>query len=105
MLPLLGRLPPALAQPCPAGPVYCLALYTLVLYCLQSSCNVVMAGLVNTLLPLFMGRLAEDYRKWASDAAYRAHRAASRRPLEQVGGGSECERDWVGSGRFPATAT
>lgn len=31
----------------------------------QSSCNVVMAGLVNTLLPLFLRKLGDDYQKWA----------------------------------------
>jgi hypothetical protein len=43
-----------------------------------------MSGLVNTLLPLFMRRLAADYKKWSEDPAYRAHRAASRKPLERA---------------------
>lgn len=59
-------------------------LHLITIVCAQSSCNVVMSGLVNTLLPLFMRKLAADYKKWSEDPAYRAHRAASRKPLERV---------------------
>mmetsp|Transcript_25137 Transcript_25137/g.63764 ORF Transcript_25137/g.63764 Transcript_25137/m.63764 type:complete len:271 (-) Transcript_25137:153-965(-) len=48
---------------------------------LQGTCNVVMQGLVSTLLPLFMSKLGEDYQRWAVDAAYRASRAARQVPL------------------------
>ena len=48
---------------------------------LEASCNVVIAGLVNSLLPLFMRRLADDYAKWAASAEYRAQRASRRVPL------------------------
>jgi hypothetical protein len=41
---------------------------------LQNSCNVVITGLVNSLLPWFMRQLAADYSKWAADPAYRAER-------------------------------
>jgi hypothetical protein len=41
---------------------------------LQNSCNVVITGLVNSLLPWFMRQLAADYAKWAADPAYRAER-------------------------------
>jgi hypothetical protein len=49
---------------------------------LQGSCNVVMRGLVGSLLPMFVKRLAEDYRKWATDPIYRRERATRRIPLE-----------------------
>ena len=48
---------------------------------LQGSCNVVMRGLVGSLLPLFVRRLAEDYKKWATDPQYRRERATRRIPL------------------------
>eukprot|EP00195_Chlamydomonas_chlamydogama_P016167 CAMPEP_0202894648 /NCGR_PEP_ID=MMETSP1392-20130828/4006_1 /ASSEMBLY_ACC=CAM_ASM_000868 /TAXON_ID=225041 /ORGANISM="Chlamydomonas chlamydogama, Strain SAG 11-48b" /LENGTH=274 /DNA_ID=CAMNT_0049579399 /DNA_START=174 /DNA_END=998 /DNA_ORIENTATION=+ len=48
---------------------------------LQSSCNVVMRGLVSTLLPLFVRKLGEDYEKWAVDPAYRAQRSTRKMPL------------------------
>lgn len=41
---------------------------------LESSCNVVIAGLVNSLLPWFMRQLAGDYQRWAIDEKYRAER-------------------------------
>jgi hypothetical protein len=41
---------------------------------LERSCNVVITGLVNSLLPWFMRQLAADYAKWAADPAYRAER-------------------------------
>eukprot|EP00879_Flechtneria_rotunda_P003255 GHRR01003479.1.p1 GENE.GHRR01003479.1~~GHRR01003479.1.p1 ORF type:complete len:349 (+),score=112.10 GHRR01003479.1:317-1363(+) len=43
---------------------------------LESSCNSVLSGLVNSLLPWFMKQLAADYQKWAADAEYRAVRRA-----------------------------
>eukprot|EP00775_Hariotina_reticulata_P004128 gene4128-4374_t len=43
---------------------------------LESSCNSVLTGLVNSLLPWFMRQLAADYQKWAADAGYRAARQA-----------------------------
>jgi hypothetical protein len=41
---------------------------------LERSCNVVISGLVNSLLPWFMRQLAADYQKWAVDEQYRATR-------------------------------
>jgi hypothetical protein len=41
---------------------------------LERSCNVVISGLVNSLLPWFMRQLASDYHKWAADEQYRATR-------------------------------
>jgi hypothetical protein len=41
---------------------------------LENSCNSVLTGLVNSLLPWFMRQLAADYQKWAADADYRAAR-------------------------------
>lgn len=41
----------------------------------------VMSGLVNTLLPLFMRKLGADYQQWAQDGAYRAQRASRKVPL------------------------
>lgn len=38
---------------------------------LERSCNVVISGLVNSLLPWFMRQLAADYQKWAADEQYR----------------------------------
>jgi hypothetical protein len=32
--------------------------------------------MMRALLPLFMQKLADDYQRWAGDAAYRARRAA-----------------------------
>ena len=43
---------------------------------LESTCNTVLKGLMKSLLPLFMRRLAADYSKWATDADYRAQRSA-----------------------------
>lgn len=48
---------------------------------LESSCNVVMRGLVNSLLPLFVKQLAADYQRWGNDEAYRASRSARSKPL------------------------
>lgn len=48
---------------------------------LEASCNVVMSGLVNSLLPLFLRRLAADYDKWANSEAYRTERALRSKPL------------------------
>ena len=48
---------------------------------LESTCNTVMSGMVNTLLPVFLRQLAADYQKWATDAAYRAQRAARSSPI------------------------
>jgi hypothetical protein len=49
---------------------------------LVGSCNTVISGLVNSLLPWFTRQLAADYQKWAADAAYRAARAARSRPQQ-----------------------
>lgn len=40
-----------------------------------------MRGLVNTLLPLFVRKLAEDYGRWAADSSYRLSRASRKVPL------------------------
>lgn len=45
------------------------------------TCNGVMRGLVNSLLPLFVRQLADDYHKWSKDAQYRTVRAARSMPL------------------------
>ncbi|KAK9822984.1 hypothetical protein WJX81_000572 [Elliptochloris bilobata] len=37
---------------------------------LQAAGNTVLAGVMRTLLPLFLRRLADDYEKWASDNGY-----------------------------------
>ena len=50
----------------------------------QGSCNVVMAGLVNTLLPLFLRKLGEDYTKWAAEPEYRQKRAQRSMPLNSM---------------------
>lgn len=47
----------------------------------QASCNVVMNGLVSSLLPLFIRKLGDDYQRWATDAKYRADRATRSKPL------------------------
>jgi hypothetical protein len=49
---------------------------------LVGTCNTVISGLVNSLLPWFTRQLAADYQKWAHDAAYRAARAARGRPKQ-----------------------
>jgi hypothetical protein len=49
---------------------------------LQGGCNAVMSGLVQSLLPMFVKRLAQDYAKWATDAQYRKERASRRIPLQ-----------------------
>jgi len=51
---------------------------------LEGSCNVVMAGLVNTLLPLFLRKLGEDYTKWAAEPEYREARAQRSMPLNSL---------------------
>lgn len=48
---------------------------------LEGTCNAVLAGVVNSLLPLFMRRLAADYEKWVDDEGYRRERASRRIPL------------------------
>jgi hypothetical protein len=40
-----------------------------------------MGGLVNTLLPLFLRKLGEDYHKWSAVEEYRAKRAQRSMPL------------------------
>lgn len=49
---------------------------------LQGTCNLVLRGLVGSLLPLFVRKLSEDYMKWAQDPAYRAERALRSAPLQ-----------------------
>jgi hypothetical protein len=49
---------------------------------LVGTCNTVISGLVNSLLPWFTRQLAADYQKWAQDAAYRAARAARSKPRQ-----------------------
>lgn len=63
---------------------------------LEGSCNAVLRGLVGSLLPLFVRQLDADYRRWAVDEEYRAHRAARGKPLAvpdaeggAVGGGQD----------------
>lgn len=41
---------------------------------LQNACNLALAALMRTLMPVFMTKLAEDYTKWASDENYRKER-------------------------------
>jgi len=43
-----------------------------------------MAGLVNTLLPLFLRKLGEDYTKWAAEPEYRQKRAQRSMPLNSM---------------------
>jgi hypothetical protein len=38
---------------------------------LEGTCNAVLRGLMKTLLPRFLQKLATDYTKWATDAEYR----------------------------------
>jgi hypothetical protein len=49
---------------------------------LVGTCNTVISGLVNSLLPWFTRQLAADYQEWAHDSAYRAARAARSRPKQ-----------------------
>lgn len=51
---------------------------------LESTCNSILRPLVNSLLPLFVRRLAADYDKWARDEAYRQARAARSKPMTAV---------------------
>lgn len=46
---------------------------------LQGTGNTVVGALLQALLPIFMNLLAEDYKRWSTDAAYRARRAAAPR--------------------------
>lgn len=46
---------------------------------LQSSGSAVMAALIRSLLPLFVRKLTEDYRKWATEPDYRRRRAVDSR--------------------------
>lgn len=48
---------------------------------LVATCNAVMSGLVNSLLPLFLRKLGSDYEKWSGDETYRKQRAARIKPL------------------------
>lgn len=41
---------------------------------LEGSVNAILRGLIRTMLPFFMHRLAADYRRWATDEEYRAFR-------------------------------
>jgi hypothetical protein len=43
----------------------------------QGTGNAVLRTLMNALLPVFLSKLAEDYRRWANDPEYRARRAAA----------------------------
>lgn len=43
---------------------------------LESTCNAVLKTLTNSLFPIFVRRLAEDYDKWALDEGYRIARTA-----------------------------
>ncbi|KAI3430696.1 hypothetical protein D9Q98_005285 [Chlorella vulgaris] len=45
--------------------------------------NAVMAPLMNTLLPIFMNKLADDYGRWSTDPTYRARRAAASATSQQ----------------------
>lgn len=54
---------------------------SLCVYVQVSTCNSVLSGLVNSLLPLFVRQLASDYEKWSNDVQYRAVRAARSMPL------------------------
>ena len=47
---------------------------------LIATCNTVMRGLMNSLLPMFVRQLGEDYQKWATDKVYREQRAARSKP-------------------------
>jgi hypothetical protein len=49
---------------------------------LVGTCNTVISGLINSLLPWFTRQLAADYQKWAREPAYRAARAARSRPQQ-----------------------
>jgi len=48
--------------------------FSLLRQLLQNACNLALAALMRTLMPVFMTRLAEDYTKWASDEKYRKER-------------------------------
>lgn len=49
---------------------------------LVGTCNTVISGLINSLLPWFTRQLASDYQKWAQDPSYRAERAARSKPKQ-----------------------
>jgi hypothetical protein len=51
---------------------------------LQASCNAVLSGLVGSLLPFFVRKLSEDYKKWAVDPVYRRKRAERKMPLAKL---------------------
>ncbi|GAX80105.1 hypothetical protein CEUSTIGMA_g7543.t1 [Chlamydomonas eustigma] len=51
---------------------------------LQASCNAVLSGLVGSLLPFFVRKLSEDYKKWAVDPVYRRKRAERNKPLASL---------------------
>ncbi len=72
LLPLLHTLPPAQVVP---------PFHLMPREVLEGSCNAVLRALVNSLLPLFLRQLADDYGKWASTDSYRALRAARTKPL------------------------
>jgi hypothetical protein len=50
----------------------------------QASCNAVLSGLVGSLLPFFVRKLSEDYKKWAVDPVYRRKRAERKMPLAKL---------------------
>jgi hypothetical protein len=43
---------------------------------LESTCNTVLGGLTRTLLPIFVKKLAEDFKRWQVDEKYRQRREA-----------------------------
>lgn len=67
------------------------AAFPMILACLYhlspmqiGTCNGVMRGLVNSLLPLFVRQLSADYARWSVDPEYRAVRAARSMPLSSA---------------------
>ena len=49
---------------------------------LEGTCNTVLRGLMKTLLPRFMRRLANDYTKWATESEYRHGRTGAEAGVE-----------------------
>lgn len=51
---------------------------------LESSCNAVLNTFVPALVKLFLSKLADDYSKWSSDAAYREERRVKGEKMRKV---------------------
>jgi hypothetical protein len=49
---------------------------------LEGTVNAILRGLIRTMLPFFLHRLAADYQRWATDAEYRAFRESMGREMK-----------------------